>query len=549
MAQTKVRFDRAVEGATNIVDSGTEGTKVASGTTGQRGSTAGQFRFNTSTNLAEYYDGTSFKAIDSSPIVSSIDVTEVDSQAGGNQTIVISGSNFSSSVTVTFIGNAGTDITPSTVTRNSSTQITTVTPKASFLNAQEPYDVKVINTSSLSATLADQINVDSNPVWSTAAGSLGIIFDSLRGNTITVSATDSDGDTIAYSVQSGSLPAGASLNSSTGAITGFSAVGSDTVSNFTIRATANSKTADRAFSIEVKAPVTNTYSYTGAEQTFSVPSGVGSLVAYVWGAGGASGFDGSSGGKGGGSGGFSQGTINLSGISTLKLVVGGGGNFEGSSSWSKRSGSGGGTTGIFNGSVTHGNSIIVSGSGGGGGSNDNAKGGAGGGANLSGGNGGNDARGSSGDVFGYGGTTSGGGAAANWSGANAYQGAAAVSGSALTGGDSAEGNGGFGMGIPYLNGGRGSRSNDGSYQGGGGGGGYYGGGGAQNGYNGGGGGGSGYANTSIVSSITGTSGSQGSGSSGVTTNPPETGNTHYASGIGIGGGAGAGGNGRIVLTY
>jgi len=29
MAQTKVRFDRAVEGATNIVDSGTEGTKVA----------------------------------------------------------------------------------------------------------------------------------------------------------------------------------------------------------------------------------------------------------------------------------------------------------------------------------------------------------------------------------------------------------------------------------------------------------------------------------------------------------------------------------------
>ena len=28
MAQTKVRFDRAVEGATNIVDSGTEGTKL-----------------------------------------------------------------------------------------------------------------------------------------------------------------------------------------------------------------------------------------------------------------------------------------------------------------------------------------------------------------------------------------------------------------------------------------------------------------------------------------------------------------------------------------
>jgi hypothetical protein len=36
MAQTKVRFDRAVEGATNIVDSGTEGTRVATGTTGTK---------------------------------------------------------------------------------------------------------------------------------------------------------------------------------------------------------------------------------------------------------------------------------------------------------------------------------------------------------------------------------------------------------------------------------------------------------------------------------------------------------------------------------
>jgi hypothetical protein len=56
----------------NISDSGTAGTKVASGTTGQRGSTAGQIRFNTTTGLAEYYDGTLFKSIDSPPTVSSI---------------------------------------------------------------------------------------------------------------------------------------------------------------------------------------------------------------------------------------------------------------------------------------------------------------------------------------------------------------------------------------------------------------------------------------------------------------------------------------------
>ena len=56
----------------NIVDIGTEGTKLAVGTTAQRGSTQGQFRFNTTTGLAEYYDGSNFKSIDSPPTVSSI---------------------------------------------------------------------------------------------------------------------------------------------------------------------------------------------------------------------------------------------------------------------------------------------------------------------------------------------------------------------------------------------------------------------------------------------------------------------------------------------
>ena len=83
----------------NIVDTGTEGTKVASGTTAQRGSTTGQIRFNSTTGLAEYYTGTSFKPIDSPPTVTNIDDTEVDSQAGGNQTIVITGSSFASGAT------------------------------------------------------------------------------------------------------------------------------------------------------------------------------------------------------------------------------------------------------------------------------------------------------------------------------------------------------------------------------------------------------------------------------------------------------------------
>src|SRR6056300_66029 len=236
----------------NISDTGTEGTRVATGTSAQRGTTQGQLRFNTDIGLAEYYTGTAFKAIDAPPTVSSIDVTEVDSQAGGNQTIVITGSGFISGATVTFVGNAGTDFNASTVTRDSNTQITAVAPKASFLNAQEPYGVKVTNTSGLSATLASQINADTSPSWQTASGKLGTVDESSSAN-FTVSATDADGDTVAYSETTSVLSgAGFSLNSSTGAITGTAnSVSADTTNTFTLRATANSKTADRSFNIIV----------------------------------------------------------------------------------------------------------------------------------------------------------------------------------------------------------------------------------------------------------------------------------------------------------
>ena len=235
----------------NITDTGTEGTKVASGTTAQRGSTAGQFRFNSTTGLAEYYTGTVFKTIDSPPTVQSVDVTEVDSQAGGNQTIVITGSNFQSGATVTFVGSTGTDFNASTVTVDSATQITAVAPKSSFLNAQEPYGVKVENSSGLSSTLASQINVDTSPSWSTASGSLGSVYEGTSAN-LSVSATDPDGDTVAYSETGGTVLStnGLSINSSSGAITGTAGtVSADTTINFDLRATANSKTADRTFSI------------------------------------------------------------------------------------------------------------------------------------------------------------------------------------------------------------------------------------------------------------------------------------------------------------
>lgn len=233
----------------NISDTGTQGTKVATGTTAQRGSTAGQIRFNTTTGLAEYYTGSDFKLLDSPPTISSVSPSFVNTDTAGNITFTISGSNFQSGAVVKFIGNDGTELTASTVTVTNSTTISAVIARSSFVNAKEPYDIKVINISGLSGVLDNQINVDLTPAWSTASGSLGSFT---RGSSVSVSvlATDADSDAITYSVASGTLPTGLSLNSSTGAITGTAPnVASDTTNTFTLRATANGVSVDREFSI------------------------------------------------------------------------------------------------------------------------------------------------------------------------------------------------------------------------------------------------------------------------------------------------------------
>jgi hypothetical protein len=242
-------------GFVNISDTGTEGTKVASGTTAQRGSTTGQLRFNTETNVAEYYDGTEFKAIDAPPTITSVDVTNVETDLGGTETFVITGSLFNGSSTVKFRDNGGTLITPDTTTVNSASQITVTKTRSSFSNANEPYDVIVTNPSGLGAVLDDQINVDNTPTWTTASGNVASILDTDTSNHATLVATDPDGDTISYSETGGTnlSTAGLTLNSSTGIISGdpTNLVSGSTTYNFTARATAGSKFADRNFNIIV----------------------------------------------------------------------------------------------------------------------------------------------------------------------------------------------------------------------------------------------------------------------------------------------------------
>jgi len=244
------------------------------------------------------------------PTISSVSPTNLTSGDGtGNYTIVITGTGFSGA-SANLINDSGSAITFDTVTVDSSTQITGVVAKSSVPGSGEPYDVKVTAGSGLASTLEDQINVDQQPVFSTAAGSLGSIADSSRasGATFSVAAADPEsGGDVTYTLESGSLPAGMSGSSTSSGyvISGTpDAQSSNTTSNFTIRAKdVNSNTSDRAFSLTVLAPVQQSFTSSG---TFSVPSGVTTVnVLVVAGGGGGGsplhpGFNGAGGGGAGG---------------------------------------------------------------------------------------------------------------------------------------------------------------------------------------------------------------------------------------------------------
>ena len=514
---------------------GTSGIRVPIGSTGQRVNTQAALRFNSSNNLFEYYTGTEWKSIDAPPIVNTVavdggsDVTSasINRSLSGNVSIVVKGSLFSTAgtVTVEFIPSSGSTITASSVTVNNANQITASNAYSDFINANEPYSVKITNPSGLSASLADCLTVDSPVTFTNGAGSLGTIGDAGRGGSISAGATDADGDTITYSITAGSLPSGARINSSTGAITGFSAVGSNTTSTFTVQAATTDLTITREYSITVNAPVSATYSATNSDQSFNAPSGVNAIQFKMWGAGGAgSNREGWSGSSGGGGGGYATGLVTVTPGNDYVIVVGDGGtagdesaNYGGGgkgNSWG--TGSGGGLSGFFDGSGqvfssgtpqsgAHGRSLLIAGGGGGGGGNrgGNTQGGAGGGTN------GQNGTAPNGANIGYGGQQNAGGASNN------------TAGSALRGGDSTSGHAG------------------------GGGGGYYGGGSGQ--YNepqdmAGGGGGSGYYSPSAVNSATLTSGSgQTPGNSGDS--------DRSGAADGGGGGGGSGDDGRLKLDY
>jgi hypothetical protein len=291
---------------------GTIGERISTGTTAQRDDStfgSGTLRFNSSTNLMEYYSGTEWKSIDAPPSIAFVTVDggadttsgQVDNEASGNVTIQVKGTLFDTTGgIITFVGTSET-LTPVTLTRNSSSLFTCVLPASSFDTPNSPYTVKITNGSGLFAELVNGISADQvAPAFITSAGSLGTIENYSRSSysLSTAAATDADGDTITYSISAGSLPAGLSLNASTAAITGTaSTVASNTTSTFTVSAATTASTSTRQFSITVNAPVVTTFTSSG---TFTVPAGLTAVDVLVVGGGGGTGARHAGGGGAGG---------------------------------------------------------------------------------------------------------------------------------------------------------------------------------------------------------------------------------------------------------
>lgn len=163
----------------------------------------------------------------------------------GGQTVIVSGSGFATGISVVLDG-----ATISPVTRISDTQISFTSPAKSGGS----YTLIVYNPTGGGAILVPGLNYSAVPTWTTSAGSIGSVYETATiTNKQVVATSDSS---IVYTLASGSLPSGATLNSN-GTITGTSPIdGSSTTYTFAVTATdAELQDTTRTFTLTVNVDV------------------------------------------------------------------------------------------------------------------------------------------------------------------------------------------------------------------------------------------------------------------------------------------------------
>jgi hypothetical protein len=200
-------------------------------------------------NLATVATTGSYTDLSNKPVITTLKVSSIaypgDDLAAntvGGQTITLTGTGFTAGLSVLV-----NTTMAAVVTVVSSTEVTFTAPAM----AAGTYVLYLVATDGSVALSLPGISYSGVPTWSTTAGTLGTQYE---GTAISksLSATSTDG-AVTYSLLSGTLPPGSTLNTSTGAISGTAAAtNSSTTYNFSIRATdAQNQDTDRAFSITI----------------------------------------------------------------------------------------------------------------------------------------------------------------------------------------------------------------------------------------------------------------------------------------------------------
>jgi Putative Ig domain len=188
------------------------------------------------------------------PVVLSVTPTSLPNV---NSSTTVTGLNFATDVTATFTGTDSLVRNAKSVVRGSATSLVVTRPDSLPISSS-PYTLTITNPSVTyqpTGTNSHLISVTAGvgPVWQTPAGAL-------TGGTTnvaysyTLSATDADGgSSVTYALSSGTVPAGTTLNTTTGVLSGTAT--SYSASTFTVRATdSGGNFADRTFSLSLNSP-------------------------------------------------------------------------------------------------------------------------------------------------------------------------------------------------------------------------------------------------------------------------------------------------------
>ena len=176
----------------------------------------------------------------------------------GDTTTVVGG-NFASNVAVYFVGSDNIEIPAKSIVRTSSSELIIARPDV-FATNLGTYKVVVENpgitrpTGSSLHILNNAISAGTTPNWTTPT-TLPEIAKNIPYTT-TLVATDSEGTDIDYSIVSGTLPAGITLNNETGVISGTYTGADFNTTNLLVRAVdTGGNTVDRTFRLFSLNPV------------------------------------------------------------------------------------------------------------------------------------------------------------------------------------------------------------------------------------------------------------------------------------------------------